>query len=104
MKDHEVPDDEGIIINEEQFDQRIVKYKQLKSEIEHRDSEVKRIIDTGNEMLKNSSGGVSSVADLARCLIEINNKWGNLNKKVDAKNNLYNQLSAYVNELRRNLN
>ena len=72
-------------------------------QIDRRNAEVKRIIDTGNEMLKNSAGGVSNVADLARCLININNKWGNLNMKVDAKNKLFDQLSEYVNELRREL-
>lgn len=100
MKGHEIPEDEGIIINEEQFEQRILKYKQMKAEIERRNDEVKRIIDTGNDMLKNSSGGVSNVADLARCLVNINNKWANLNMKVDAKNKLFDQLSEWVNDLR----
>lgn len=62
---------------------------------------MKRILETGNEMLKNSTGGVSNVADLARSMININTKWSNLNKKVDSKNKLFTQLSEYVNELRR---
>jgi len=100
MKDHEIPEDEGIIINEEQFEQRIVKYRQMRSEIERRSGEVKRIIDTGNDMLKNSSGGVSNVADLAKCLININNKWSILCQKVDLKNKFFDQMTDYVNELR----
>jgi hypothetical protein len=79
------------------------KIKQIKSEIERKEPEVKRIIDIGNDMLKNSAGGVSNVADLARSLININNKWGNLNRKVDMKNKIYNQFSDCVNELRRKI-
>jgi hypothetical protein len=75
----------------------------LKSEIDRREPEVKRILETGNEMLKNSTGGVSNVADLARSMININTKWSNLNKRVDSKNKLFTQLSEYVNELRRKL-
>ncbi len=103
MKDHEIPEDEGIIINEEQFEQRIVKYRQMRSEIERRSGDVKRVIDTGNDMLKNSSGGVSNVAELAKCLININNKWGVLCQKVDSKNKFFDQMTDYVNELRRKL-
>ena len=54
-------------------------------------------------MLKNSTGGVSNVADLARSLININNKWNNLKKKLDSKNKLFNLLSENVNELKRML-
>ncbi len=75
----------------------------MKSEIDRREPEVKRILETGNEMLKNSTGGVSNVADLARSMININTKWSNLNKRVDSKNKLFTQLSEYVNELRRKL-
>ena len=78
-------------------------YKQMKSEIDRREPEVKRILETGNEMLKNSTGGVSNVADLARSMININTKWSNLNKRVDSKNKLFTQLSEYANELRRKL-
>jgi chromosome segregation ATPase len=101
LKEYETPDDDGIILNEEQFEQKIVKYKQLKTDIDRREPEVKRILETGNDMLKNSSGGVSNVADLARSMININTKWSNLNKKVDSKNKLFTQLNDYVNELRR---
>ena len=52
-------------------------------------------------MLKNSTGGISNVADLAKNMININTKWSNLNKKVDSKNKLFSQLSDYINELRR---
>ena len=54
-------------------------------------------------MLKNSTGGISNVADLAKNMININTKWSNLNKKVDSKNKLFSQLSDYINELRRNI-
>ncbi len=27
LKEHEIPEDDGVILNEEQFDQKIVKYK-----------------------------------------------------------------------------
>jgi hypothetical protein len=60
-------------------------------------------LDTGNEMLKNSTGGIFNVADLAKNMININTKWSNLNKKVDSKNKLFIQLSDYINELRRNI-
>ena len=95
-KEHEILDDEGIIITEEQFDQRKIKYKQIKSEIERKETSVKRVLDNGNEMLKNST----NVADLARNMININNKWSNLNRRVEFKNSLFTQLDEYINELR----
>ena len=64
---------------------------------------MRRILDNGNDMLKNSSGGVSNVADLARNMINLNAKWSNLNKRVEAKNKTYIQLGEYINELRRKL-
>ena len=60
------------------------------------------MLDNGNDMLKNATGGVSNVADLARNMININNKWSNLNRKVEFKNSLFGQLDEYINELRRN--
>lgn len=95
-KEHEILDDEGIIITEEQFDQRKIKYKQIKSEIERKETAVKRVLDNGNEMLKSST----NVADLARNMININNKWSNLNRRVEFKNSLFTQLDEYINELR----
>jgi DNA repair exonuclease SbcCD ATPase subunit len=100
-KEREILEDEGVIVTEEQFDQRTIKYKQLKSELERKESQVKRILETGNEMLKTSTGGIANVADLARNMIAINTKWSNLHKKVDAKNRLFTQFSEQINELRR---
>jgi dystrophin len=99
-KENEILDDEGIIITEEQFDQRVIKYKQIKSEIERKESHVKRVLDNGNEMLKSASASVANVNELARNLMSINQKWSNLNKKIDVKNKLFAQLSDYINELR----
>lgn len=100
-KDHEILDDEGIIITEEQFDQRTVKYKQLKSEIDRKEGAIKKLLDAGNDMLKNSTGSLSNAKELAKNLININTKWNNLNKKIDTKNRLFAQLADYINELRR---
>jgi len=100
-KENEILDDEGIIITEEQFDQRVIKYKQIKSEIERKEAHVKRVLDNGNEMLKSTSTSVANGNELARNLMSINQKWSHLNKKIDVKNQLFAQLSEYINELRR---
>jgi DNA repair exonuclease SbcCD ATPase subunit len=99
-KEREILDDEGIIITEDQFDQRTVKYKQLKSELERKEPQIKHIIDTGNDMLKNSSANSSNVTDLAHNMISINTKWTNLIKKVDFKNTFFSEMGELINELR----
>jgi hypothetical protein len=99
-KEREILDDEGIIITEDQFDQRTVKYKQLKSELERKEPQIKHIIDTGNDMLKNSSASSSNVTDLAQNMISINTKWTNLIKKVEFKNNFFSEMGDLINELR----
>jgi hypothetical protein len=99
-KEREILDDEGIIITEDQFDQRTVKYKQLKSELERKEPQIKHIIDTGNDMLKNSSANSSNVTDLAHNMISINTKWTNLIKKVEFKNNFFTEMGELINELR----
>jgi hypothetical protein len=78
--------------------------KQLKSEIDRKESSIKKLLDAGNEMLKNSTGGLSNAKELAKNLININTKWNNLNKKIDSKNRLFAQLADYINELRRKMN
>ena len=57
-KEQEMLDDEGVIITEEQFDQRKLKYKQIKSEVERKEAAVKRVLDNGNEMLKSAQSQV----------------------------------------------
>jgi chromosome segregation ATPase len=99
-KDHEILEEEGVIITEEQFDQRIIKYKQIKAEIERKEAQVRRCLDAGNEMLKSSNSNLTNVNELANNLSNINVKWTNLNKKIDAKNRLFTQLCEYINELR----
>jgi dystrophin len=100
-KDHEIVDDEGVIITEEQFDQRVLKYKQIKAEVERKEAQVRRILDAGNDMLKsNSNSNLSNANELASSLSSLNGKWTNLNKRVEAKNRLFAQLAEYINELR----
>lgn len=99
-KDHEILEDEGVIITEEQFDQRVIKYKQIKAEIERKESQVKKALDAGNEMLKSSSNNLANINELARNLNNISTKWTSLNKKIDSKNRLFAQLSDIINELR----
>ncbi|RNA28906.1 dystrophin, partial [Brachionus plicatilis] len=50
LKNNEILENDGVIITEEQFDQRNIKYKQIKSEIDRKSSEVKNVIENGNEM------------------------------------------------------
>jgi DNA repair exonuclease SbcCD ATPase subunit len=112
-KDHEILEDEGCIITEEQFDQRVLKYKQIKAELERKEHQVTRCLEAGNEMLKNSSNNSSNgseanssipdLSELARNLSSINAKWANLNKRIEAKNKFFALMSEYVAELRRNL-
>jgi hypothetical protein len=52
-------------------------------------------------MLKNTSSGLANVNELAKNMININTKWSNLNKRIDAKNRLFAQLAEHINELRR---
>ena len=92
-------EDEGVVITEEQFDQRVVKYKQVKAEIERKEPQVRRSLEAGNEMLR--SPDLANANDLAKSLSNLNLKWTSLNKKIDAKNHLFAQLSEYINELRR---
>lgn len=73
----------------------------MKSEIDRKESAVKKLLDAGNDMLKNSTSSLSNAKELAKNLININTKWTNLNKKIDAKNRLFAQLADYINELRR---
>lgn len=74
----------------------------MKSEIDRKESAIKKLLDAGNDMLKNSTSSLSNAKELAKNLININTKWNNLNKKIDAKNRLFAQLADYINELRRN--
>ena len=45
FKDHEILDEEGVIITEEIFDQRMIKYKQIKSEIERKEFQGCNFVD-----------------------------------------------------------
>jgi len=92
---------EKVIINEEQFEQRVLKYKQLAAEVGRREAEVKRVLAAGNEMVKGAAGGVSDVAELARALGGLNGKWARLGARLEAKGALYEESGAWVGELRR---
>ena len=92
---------EKVIINEEQFEQRVLKYKQLAAEVGRREAEVKRVLAAGNEMLKGGAGGVCDVAELARALAGLNGQWARLGARVQAKGALYEESGAWVGELRR---
>ena len=70
----------------------------MKSELERRELQINRILENGNEMLKNSEGDSSN---LARRLKSLNTKWSNLSKKCDDRNKIFTMLSQYVNELKR---
>ena len=66
--------------------------------MERREAQVNRILESGNEILKNSSCDLS---DLARRLKNLNTKWANLSKKVDDRNKVFAILSQYINDLKR---
>ena len=76
--------------------------KQMRSDLDQREPKVKRVLETGNEMLKAASGGLSNATHLAQSIININTKWNDLNNRVDAKKKQFAQLNDYLNELRRN--
>lgn len=92
---------EGLIITEEQFDLILIKYKQLKTEIDQKEIVVKKIIENGNEMLKNSSTSINYISEFASKMVNFNSKWSNLKKMVDFKIKELNQLEEFINELRR---
>lgn len=73
----------------------------MKSEIDRKESAVKKLLDAGNDMIRNSTSSISNTKELAKNLINLNGKWTNLNVKIDAKNRLFAQLADHINELRR---
>lgn len=64
---------------------------------------VKKVIESGNEMLKNATSRVNNLAELAKNMTNLNTKWSHLDKKIDAKNKQFSQLGEYINELRRKM-
>lgn len=75
----------------------------MKSEVDRKEAAIKNLLDTGNDMLKNTTSGLANVNELAKNMININTKWSNLNKRIDSKNRLFSQLAENINELRRML-
>lgn len=101
-KDRELHDDESIVIlSEEQFYEKYNRYKEIKNEIDRKESQVKRVFDTGNDMLKNSNGTTGIAADLARNMINLNTKWSNLCKKADSKFKYFNDIAQMLSDLKR---
>jgi ElaB/YqjD/DUF883 family membrane-anchored ribosome-binding protein len=87
------------VLNEEQLNDKVKRAKEFKFEIEHKEADVKRIFDNGNEMLKTSSGS-GSVADLARNLMNLNTKWSSLCKRVQMRVKMFNDIEELVGELK----
>ncbi|CAF0734079.1 unnamed protein product [Brachionus calyciflorus] len=100
LKNNEILENDGVIITEEQFDQRCIKYKQIKSEIERKAPEVKQLIENGNEMIKTTNSGITAITELANNMSNLNSNWTSLNQKIDAKLKDFTKLESYINELR----
>ena len=76
-------------------------FKLIKSEMERKEPMVKKLIDTGNAILKESTNSITNATDLALILIGINTKWANLAKRVEAKNEFFTEMGECISELRR---
>lgn len=62
---------------------------------------MKQLIENGNEMIKNATGGIASITELANNMSTLNSNWTALNQKIDSKLKEFIKLESYINELRR---
>lgn len=64
---------------------------------------MKQCIENGNEMIKNGTGGIASITELANNMSNLNSNWTALNQKIDSKIKEFVKLEGYISELRRKL-
>lgn len=103
-KERELSTDEvALILTEELFNERFNKAKEIKNEFDRKESQITVILESGQDMLKNSTG-TSSITELTRSLISINTKWTNLSKKIELKYKLLKDIDELIKELKQLLN
>lgn len=54
-------------------------------------------------MIKNATGGIASITELANNMSNLNSNWTSLNQKIDSKLKEFAKLEGYISELRRKL-